>query len=79
MELSENQLRDFMEHLVWKAFHDEMLEMRKIVLESMVTEVSVDKVRMHQGRAEVLADLASWPEMQLSIFDKPKEETKKEN
>ena len=77
MELSETQLRDFMEHPIWKAFHGEMLEMRKIVLESMVTEVSVDKVRMHQGRAEVLADLASWPEMQLSIFDKTKEETKK--
>jgi hypothetical protein len=72
MELSENQLRDFIEHPIWKAFHDEMLEMRKIVLESMVTEVSVDKVRMHQGRAEVLADLVSWPEMQLSIFDKSK-------
>ena len=74
MNMSEREVKNFMSDPVWKVFKAEIFEMKNNVVGSMLMEEDSIKIYRSQGRAEVLEDLAHWPEIQLAEIQITKEE-----
>lgn len=63
--ISLKQLEEFSDNEVWKVFKAELQVMRTNVLEGLAREVDMMGVWRAQGRAEALADMIIWPEVQI--------------
>lgn len=66
--ITQEQLKSFTDHIVWKYFKSELEAMRMNVLENLANEEDINKIRMMQGMQQVLLDMAKWPEMQLELI-----------
>ena len=63
--LTKSEFERFLDDPVWKVFQKELHEMRGDVIASILNENEPMEIYRAQGRCEVLADIAKWPEMQL--------------
>ena len=75
MSLEISALKNFIENPVWIEFQSEMKAMRDIVFETTIHQTDPYQVFKALGRAEVLGDLISWADVQLTNAegDKSKE------
>ena len=77
MDLTIDKLEKFINDPVWKIFKQELGDMRLIVFETLVGLSDSNEMLKMAGRAEVLGDIISWPEVQLANLEVEDERERK--
>lgn len=67
--LTKSELEKFIDDPVWKVFKNEMQDMYSNIIASVLCSNESMEIYRAQGRAEVLADLIKWPDMQLETIN----------
>lgn len=67
--LTKSEIEKFIDDPVWKVFKNEMQDMYSNIVASVLCSNEPMEIYRAQGRAEVLADLMKWPDMQLETIN----------